>query len=407
MKLAIVGGSATSTPSLFMTRDMRELAGRLEVSLIGRSPEKLSAVARAIQLSNGRAAPKVTCATSDAGLTRADVVLLQARYGGYEARARDETFPLKHDACGDEGLGAGGFAAALRSWPEMAKTLAAVRSRCPGATVLLITAPVSLLVRCAHDAFPDVDLVGICELPWATLQTVCDATGAPVASVEFSYAGVNRLGWFDEITWRGVDLVERFAQSRSRGGGFPSADLIAACNAVPLKYLDLHYQAQEVLQRQRAHPARALELNAIARETIRVFASSGCAQILDVLKQQPTPWYADAVAPFIAAIAGKQTHNVFFLSTANERYLPSFSPDEILEQPFVLEGVMRRKLPRSRPLPEALETTLAEFVSYERAAARTVIAGTLAESVNVLAMHPWLRHCRNIDALAADLIAAV
>lgn len=405
MKIAIVGGSAASTPALFLTPEFRSLAGRVEVTLIGRSEDRLRAVRRAIDVLTGSAIP-VECATDPAALDGAALVLLQARYGGYEGRARDELFPLKHGLCGDEGLGPGGLAAAWRSWRPLSRALESIAARCPRATVLLMTAPLSLLVRCARAAFPALDVTGICELPWATLVSICATLNVRISEVAFSYAGVNHLGWFDELRAGGLELITRYAQTR-RGNAFPPAHLIESCAAIPLSYLRLHYEAGAVLRRQRAQRPRALGLQAIQARALQAFASAGRDEIIDALAQRPTPWYAQAVAPFVAATAGQTTSTIFFLSARNDGYLPFLAPDDTLEQPFAVAGGARRRLLRSGDLSQPLARTLTRFVEYERLAARAVLTDQRAACATVLAQHPWLTACSDVAALAADVMTAV
>jgi 6-phospho-beta-glucosidase len=406
VRIAIVGGSAASTPALFMTPELRSLAPELDVTLIGRSQERLRAVRRAIDLLSGeRIASR--CATDLADLRGADVVILQARYGGYDARARDESFPLRHGLCGDEGLGPGGFAAAWRSWPELSRALEEIQTRAPRAKVLLMTAPLSLLVRCAISAFPSLDVVGICELPWVTLRTVCASLRAPVARAAFSYAGVNHLGWFDELSVDGTNLVSRYAATCD-DASFPTGPLIRATKAIPLKYLSLHYEPDAALRRQCAQPPRATELASIQREAITTFASSGRDEIAEALARRPTPWYSDSIAPYIGALAGLPASTVFFLSQRNDGYLPFLAAGDVLEQPFIFADGVRTRMERRTNLAPRLLQTLEHFVRYERLAARAVLADRIGDCADVLAAHPWLDGRRvDLRALSADLLAAV
>lgn len=405
MKIAIVGGSAASTPGLFLTPEVLALAGRIDVTLIGRAETRLRGVARAVEiLSDGAISPE--CTTEMAGLDDAELVILQARYGGYSGRARDEAFPLRHDLCGDEGLGPGGLAAAWRSWPHLSNTLENITQRCPRAKVLLMTAPLSLLVRCATAGFRELDVVGICELPWVTLKSVCDALNVNVDTVQFSYAGINHLGWFDQLRAGSTDLIPRYASTR-RDVAFPSADLIHSQGAIPLKYLRLHYEPAEVLQGQRAQRPRAVELQFIADRAADCFASGGRAEIIEALGARPTPWYEHAVAPMVAAASGRATSTVFFLSAPNDGYLPFLAPSDTIEQPFVMENGVRYRLPRRREFPHSLSRTLERFVEYERSAAQAVLGNQRDACAGVLAKHPWVRACGDVDSLAADLIAAI
>ena len=407
MKLAIVGGSAASTPALFLTAQMQAIVTELETVLIGRSMRNLHAVERALRIAARIPQERVRSDTDYDAVRGSDVVLLQARYGGYDARARDETFPLKFGMCGDEGLGAGGLAAGWRSWPEIAKVLSAIRRLAPRARIVLMTAPLGLLVRCARRAFPDLDLVGICELPWATLQSICSRTSIPLECITFDYAGINHLGWFDSIQHGDVDVIDRFAQRCNASyETFPPQRLVRTLHAFPLKYLALHYQSDEVLKRQRAAPPRATELAAMRSRALAAFASDDVDEIIRALSIRPTPWYADAVAPYIAMLAGRPSQTVFFLSEENNGYLPQFAHDDVIEVPHEAhEGSLRRRS-RTNTLSFLLEQTLRGFIEYERIAAEAIASDLRDKCACVLAKHPWAQQ-KEIDALSSELLGAI
>lgn len=405
MKIAIVGGSAPSTAALFLTPEFQTLQSALSVTLIGRSPERVEAVARAVRLLRG-SRTNIERATDFSALDGASIVVLQARYGGYEARIRDETFPLRYGACGDEGLGAGGLAAAWRSWPQMRDALAAIAERCASALVVIMTAPLGLLVRCARRTFETLNIAGICELPWTTLEAVCTSLGISAEQTTFSYAGVNHLGWFDDISCDGVDLVARYARAR-RDGPFPSAALIEALRAVPLKYLALHYDRAAALHRQRTQAVRAAELQVIQASAYRALASGDRNDVLAALAARPTPWYSDALAPLIAGLATGNASTVFFLSVPNNGYIPSLPDADILEQPFTIRNSKLQRIDRSSSLRAELLEPLSAFVAYERAAGGALLENDLLKCQAVLAAHPWYRDHREIAALAAAVIAAI
>jgi 6-phospho-beta-glucosidase len=407
MKLAIVGGGAASTPALFVTPEIQAMAGDLDAVLIGRSPEHLDAVRRAISLvaSDG---VRVQCATEVSAARDASVVVVQVRYGGYAARARDETFPLAFDACGDEGLGAGGLSAAYRSWPPLRETLRKISAIASDATVLLMTAPLGILVRCAQQEFPQLRLYGLCELPLVTLRTVCSAASVSLEACRFNYAGVNHLGWFDDIRDpQERDVIARFADSRRDKDAFPSAALIRECEAVPLSYFRLHYFPRESVSEQRSRPPRAVQLAALQERTYANFLCGDSEAIAESLAQRPTPWYTHAVAPMIAGLSGHpSSSNLFFLSTRNDGYLPEFIGDDVIEQPFAIQDGKLLRRERTRPLPASLSTVLTQLVRYEAIAARAVSEERIEDSACVLAEHPWLRGSPFLAELAAGVASA-
>ncbi|MBV8726894.1 MAG: hypothetical protein JO233_03840 [Candidatus Eremiobacteraeota bacterium] len=405
MKIAIVGGSSQSTPSLFLTQEMRALLSILDVRLVGRSLVKLRAVKRALQVLCSERI-RVQCHTDLSGLRDSKIVILQARYGGMPARARDETFPHQFGLCGDEGLGLGGLAAAFRSWPHLGSALSAVEQYCRSAHVLLMTAPLGILTRCARQTYPHLNVSGICELPWHTLVDLAAELMVEVEAIDFDYAGINHLGWFDRVETRGSDLIDAYARKRGSGSVFPSALDIATCKAVPLRYLRMHYNPERVLHDQQSVGCRAAALLRLEKRAFDAFGGGSSAEIKAALTRRPSPWYSYAVAPFISTIAGHNSDVTFFLSGANAGYISDLPDDDVLEKPFRFHNGALTEKKRVNPLPKMLLNQLQHFVEYERVAARAVLSGDPAESRSVLSTHPWMRNA-DIGALSEALSAAI
>jgi 6-phospho-beta-glucosidase len=409
LRLVIVGGSAHSTPNLFAHDALRAVACDLDVVLVGRSAERLAAVARAIRSMCSPQAIRISCEVAvasgdDPALRGADVVLCQARYGGYEARASDETFPLKYGLCGDEGLGVGGLAAAWRAWPPLRATLDSVRRHCPAARVMLMTSPVGVLTRCALAAFPDLRLAGICELPWTTLNAACEAVGFDGREASFAYAGINHLGWLWHVAVAGRDLVAEYAALRMKRDEFPQGALIRRLQAIPLKYLRLHYDGEAVVagQRRAARP-RGAELAELQQHAFDVYRSADDRAILAVLLKRSTPWYEHAIAPLIAALSGIPASIPFFLTLRNDGYAPGFRADDVLEIPHRFSNGEFVPVGPGAKIPAHLRAELEPFVAYERAASDAVRRRDQGGVTSAVRSHPWVGDSTNADALTEEI----
>lgn len=406
LKLVVVGGSAHSTPNLFAHEPLCAADDRLEVVLVGRSSERLAAVARAVSLITDQKDIHVTvekvvegCDTS--AFRGADVVLFQARYGGYEARASDEAFPLKYGLCGDEGLGVGGLAAAWRGWPSLRATLELVKRDCPSAHIVLMTSPVGILTRCALRAFPELRLAGICELPWTTLRDACAAVGIDGREATFDYAGVNHLGWFWRVYSSGRDVVAEFGAARAGSREFPSAELIERLGAIPLKYLTMHYETDAVLRDQLSRVrTRAQALQELQRQAYDVYRTGNARSILELLPTRPAPWYPDAIGPLIAGFAGMPTSIPFFLTVRNEGYANDFDTDDVLEIPHRFVAGDLTPAGPIEGIPPHILAPLESFVEYERIASEAVSRRDEARLRSALVSHPWVN-----DSGIATLVA--
>lgn len=405
MHLVVIGAGSQSTPHLFLTPELRELQSELTVTLIGRHDEKTAAIACAVSALAPRYRLRIANVADDLRtcLATADAILIQARYGGYQARRFDETFPLRYASPGDEGLGVGGLANAWRSWPHLHALLKRIEASESQAAIVFLSAPLPILTRCALAAHPALRWHALCELPFATLKHLAEALAVDWRELDYDYAGTNHLGWFDRLQHGPVDLVDRLANG-SAGGAFPRAALVRRLNAVPLKYLEMHYYRRGYARRQRARAPRSAHLESLAQRALGVFKTGDSGHIMEALRTREAPWYADAVAPLISWLAGRPVRTPFFLTTRNAGYLPALQPDDVIEIPHAAGARLERRQ-RRRALAPALTQTLQRFVEFERLAADAVLERSGTAIVEALRAHPWV-HADDAPDIARDLIAS-
>ena len=85
-------------------------------------------------------------------------MLNQMRIGGLDARAHDETFPHALGFPGEETIGPGGFANALRTIPVVNWAMEIVSEVAPNAVVLNLTNPASI-VHYAVDRYTYANMI--------------------------------------------------------------------------------------------------------------------------------------------------------------------------------------------------------------------------------------------------------
>ena len=390
MKTVIIGASGHSTPALFDTAvPLGDDAHAF--TLVARNKARLGAVSRAIatlSAARGSRVRQELASLSDlnTALHRADVAIVQIRPGGYEARNWDERFPHRYGVCGDEGLGVGGLAAAWRTWPALREILATIASASPRALVLLLTSPVGILTRCALNAFPELRLYGICELPWTTLVDLCDRDPAAAREASFSYIGVNHVGWFANVELRGRPMLD-------------TNEVLA------LKYVALANETGAVLRAQMDAPSRATALAASSASAFAAYASGGATEIATAVRSRATPWYADAVAPLLAGLAGADVSPVFFLTQRNASYCSWLDDDDVVEMPYTLRSSRLERRTLGTWPRDDIAARLTSFVRYEGLAADAVTTRDTAALSGAIAMHPWMQGVCIDDALVRDVIA--
>jgi len=154
-----------------------------------RAEARVPAGARTASDSAARAIRFVAAPTLEAALTGADVVVNQVRVGGFAARSHDETFPLRFGLPGDETIGPGGLANALRSVPVALEFARQVERFAPRAPFLQLTNPMGIVVAALTRA-TRLSVLGVCELPQDTLERVGAFVGAR-GCLDGDYGGLN------------------------------------------------------------------------------------------------------------------------------------------------------------------------------------------------------------------------
>jgi len=411
VKIVVLGGGSPSTPALFRCLAVQPRLPRLGFSLVGRSPEKLEAVLRAARLLADGLPITIEAAgfsslELSAALGGADVILVQVRFGGYEGRHFDESFPLDFGLCGDEGLGPGGLSAAWRSWPGMKEVLATIAVTCPAALVLILSSPVGLMVGLARLHFPALRTYGICELPWTTLLDLAALLKAEASRIDYDYFGINHIGWFHRLALDDRDLLLEYTTQEFLRARWPSSALVAACAGFPTRYLKIHYNPEEVLGEQlRRVSSRAEILRQIGRESHEVFREGGIEQILAALSLRPTPWYEHALVPLFLSLAGVPTSTSFFLTGPNGPMESAFDSSDCLELPTLIDsGRLSAKNPLRQPPAQILDTVNA-FVTYERKAMQAITRQDASQMTDALTLHPWVRSAALASALASKIIS--
>jgi 6-phospho-beta-glucosidase len=417
-RIALLGGSSAFTPALAaaLLARSRELP-ELEISVHGRDPERCALVARFCErLARARSTAHRYGATTDAeeALQGADLVVNQVRPGGFAGRTHDETFPLAFDLPGDETIGPGGLASAVRGAP-LVRALAETSLRiAPRAWFLQMSNPMSILLATLSD-LDGLRALGLCELPGDTLARALRLVGVagatPENDVEVDYAGLNHQGFFHRIVREGRDLLPAIfdAVEELPHGHFFRLDggTMRGLGALPLPYLELHFARVSAVERLRARAqSRGVELARLSTRLYDLYASSGGDELPRELSSRPTPWYDQALVPAIVALCGGAAAELY-VSEPNHGYLPELPYHAIVEKRARVDafGVCARPLHERPPAP--LVEHLLDFQRFEGLAARCALDPSREAVLEALLAMPSGLDATRARALAPDVLASV
>ena len=267
MKLTILGGGgfrvplvheAVATAATGLTVD--------EVALHDVDPERLATISAVIEEQGARLAaegravalPRLV-ATTDLreAVTGADFVFSAVRVGGAEARTVDERVALGLGLLGQETIGPGGLAYALRTIPvalEIARTIAELA---PTAWTINFTNPAGIVTEAMRSVLGD-RVVGICDTPIGLVRRVGRLLGADLVAgergAEVDYVGLNHLGWLRSVRLGGTErlpglLADDAALEEIEEARLIGKDWVRADGALPNEYLFYYLHTADAIER--------------------------------------------------------------------------------------------------------------------------------------------------------------
>ncbi len=410
MKLTVVGAGSTYSPELVEgiglrreTLDVDELAlhdvdaARLDV--VGAAAER---IARARGYSGD-----VTCTTNlDEAVYGASAVLLQIRVGGQAARRQDETIPLACGCVGQETVGAGGFAKALRTVPVVMDIAAAVRGGAAhGAWIVDFTNPVGIVTRALLDAGHRA--LGLCNVAIGFQRTFAAWLGVDASAVELGHAGLNHLTWIRSVTVGGEDVLP--ALLRDHGAEIAEhvempLELMHALGAVPSYYLRYYYEHDKVVDELRHARPRADEVSDIEEQLLQMYRDPALTEKPALLMQRGGAYYSEAALNLVASLfAG--TGDVQVVDGRNGGALPFLADDAVVEVPARIgkQGAAPVEVP---PIAPHLAGLIAHTEAYERLAAEAAVSGDRDVAFRALLTHPLIGQAATAERLLDDLLAA-
>ena len=399
-RLVVLGGSGASTPEL--ADALVDWPGGptrrppLTVVLHGRSADKLALVAQAFRarLADGGGSEVAVESSTDlrAVLDGADVVLNQVRVGGLAARAFDESFPRQHGIPGEETMGPGGFANALRTVPALAPAWEAIARHAPDALVVNLTNPSGIVVAVAARTSA-IRVVSVCDSPAALTEAVAQALGRPLADVRGRYLGCNHAGW-----WAAADDAELAAVAGLATG--LTADEVSTAGALPAPYVRYYLAAERIAAAQAASPTRAEQLQELEARMLDAYAAGGAG----TAPRRGAPWYPKAVVPFLDAWWNGSTVPEI-LGLVSDGSLAGIPAGIVVER--ATDVVAGRLEPRPAPgLPALPAAILASHAAYESLVVEALVAGAPRRAlVRALTANPMVRDvdraARLVDAILA------
>lgn len=441
MKIAIIGAAGVRTPLLiYGLSEVSRSVPISEVAFWDIDSARLAAmgkVSRAMAKRSHLQASLDVCSTPEKALEGASYVITSVRAGGIEARVKDETIALAHGVVGQETVGAGGFACAMRNLAVMLEYAWLIERIAPQAVVVNFTNPVGIISQglLNHTA---VNVIGVCDTPLETFESIATALGKNPFELEFDYLGLNHLGWVRSVrTKAGKDLLPSILASPEliqrcyRHALFPP-DFIQKLGLLPTEYLYFYYFPDTAYRNtKRTGQSRGEAISQMNRELFQRLSDAPESKLIEIyenyLRERNASYFSieatagtvrkegqelysqfsgyERIATMVLQALNAQSPTSIPLTVRNNSALEDLNPSDAVELPCAVSsaGVIPTKVGRA---PEAVRDLLVQVKDYERLTVLAAINHSNRSAVDALVKNPLVAKPQLAQEVLSDYVKA-
>ncbi len=423
LAVAVVGGGSAYTGELLagLLADEQLPVARVRLLDVPAGREKLAAMTAfgqrlAAGAGRGAAVESALLPESPHPFAGADFVLTQYRVGGLAARALDEHVPLRHGIVGQETVGPGGFAKALRTVPVAVEMAQAIRADAPAAWILNFTNPAGLIAEAIGQvAGPRV--IGLCNGPYIARRMVAEALQVDVGRVGLDVIGLNHLSfarvYLDgaEITARVLGITgpgdPRWASRPEVPANQYGPALATVLGQLPSPYLRYYWQADRMRAEQERDIAegrgtRADYLLQLEPSLFAHYRQSGETTLPPGLAERGGAYYSTVAVNLIRALAQNRPTELA-VNVPNGTVLPELPAAAVIEVSALIDGRGPRALSVG-PLPAAAAGLVQQVKAYERLTMAAALQGSRDLALAALVNNPLVPSAGVAEALLDDLL---
>ena len=409
MKISIIGAGSTYTPELIEGIAEGRLGVPLDELLFmdvdAERLQILGALARRMLDRAGWPGHLALTTSRAEALDGVDACLLQFRIGGSAARLLDESVPLKHGVIGQETVGPGGWASALRTIPPALEIAEELARRSPTAWLLDFANPVSIvsqaLIGEGHRA------VGLCNVAIGVQKIVSTHLGVDPQRVEVESAGLNHAAWYRDIRVDGVSKIESLllnAHAELATFANVSGEELQRERAVPSYYLRYYHEAERVLAEQRAAGTRGGEVARIESELLTMFRDPQLDHKPELLERRGGAYYSTAALDLIAALTDVRPARLV-VNVRNNGAISDLSSDLVIEALSDVSAGGAKPIPMA-PLGGARRDLILKLGEFGVATAAAASSRDRAAALRALARNPLITSYEQAEVIGSELLAA-
>lgn len=419
-RVAVIGGGSSYTPELidgFLTHYGEMPVEKITLVDIPDGREKMRIVAELSQRMIAKSGLPIELDYTlqrKPALRNADFVCNQFRIGGLKARARDESIPMRYGAIGQETVGAGGFAKALRTIPvalEIARELEEVN---PSAWILNFTNPASMVTQALLN-HSSIRTIGLCNVPINIQMAIAKAFNVSPQDVGMDFFGLNHLSFARKIFVQGRDVTEAVLNAESDDSqtmnNIPQKEwghqIISAIQMLPNSYLRYYWFTDEMLRHQQedldaGKGTRAIQVMALEAELFKKYQDPTLAVKPPELMKRGGAYYSEVAVSVMSSIFGNHPREMV-VNLRNGHTLPELPENASIEVSAIIDGQGARPI-YSGPMPATVRGLIQQVKAYEDLTVAAAVTGDRDTAFAALLNNPLVPSADAAEKILDDIL---
>ena len=415
MKICIIGAGSTYTPELVEgIINKRDTLPVTHLVFMDIDERKLNIVGSLCQrmISAAGLPCKTELVLNDYAyaLEGADFVLAQIRVGKLPARVLDEKIPLKYNLIGQETCGIGGMFKGLRTIPVMMKIVKLMEQYCPNAWLINFSNPSGILTEALLN-YTNVKMVGLCNVPINTVDSIRRSMNLPEAYIE--YIGLNHFAYITKIVDNGVDYLQKALKEGVSGpamknipaSGF-TKEQVAAIGAIPTCYLEYYYFKDSKLEKlKKAERTRGETCMKIEEELLEIYQNSELHVKPEQLSKRGGARYSEVAINLVNSI-WNDVGDVQVVNTLNRGALDFLDDTDAVEVCAYIGKDGPKPIPCRDIDNDHIKEYIKQLKAYEKHAVKAAIYGSKEEAMRALVMNPLVGDLATAEKCFDEMLEA-
>jgi 6-phospho-beta-glucosidase len=333
-------------------------------------------------------------------LKNADFVTTQIRVGLLDARAKDESIPLKHGVLGQETNGPGGLLKALRTIPVILEICHEMEELCPDAWLINFTNPAGMVTEAVFKYSNINKMVGLCNVPIGMEMGVAKLLNVDPSRVRIDFAGLNHMVYGLDVYVDGIsvkDEVLAFITDPKKSitmknihamGWEP--EFLQALNAFPCPYHNYYYKSDDMLNKElknyRNGITRAKIVKDLESELFELYKDPALSIKPPQLENRGGAYYSDAAVRLIYSMYTDKK-DIQAVNTLNRGAISGLPYDSVVEISCLITKDGPKPIVMGE-LPVAVRGLVQQIKSFEQLAVEAAVTGNYGTALLAMTINP-------------------